>query len=276
MGTETITNTQAPWGPQQAPLKYGWEQARNLYNTGGPQYYPSSTVTPFGSTTTAALSQYAQLAGAGNPISGPAQNMLAGTLQGDYLSPQSNPYLQAMSDAANRQTTRQYSQAVAPGIGAQFDSAGRYGSDLYQNQMDQSRDTLARSLGETNAQLYGQAYENERVRQMQGLDMAPQTAQLGYFDASQLLNVGELRDAKAQQELADEVQRYQFGQERPYDALSRFMGTVGGGNYGVEKSEEYFKPSGLSRGLGIGLSALGVLSGVKKAGGIRDIFKGVW
>lgn len=276
MGTETITQSTAPWGPQQPYLTRGFQRAENNFLAGGPQYYGGQQVAPFGADTTAALGQYRDQAMAGNPITAPAQNMLAGTLQGDYLTPESNPYLAAMSDAANRQTTRQYQEAVAPGIQSQFANSGRTGSGLYANAMDSSRDTLGRNLAESNAALYGNNFQNERNRQLQAAQLAPQTAQLSYLDPSQLLNVGELYDAKAQQNIQADMQKYQFNQERPYDNLARYMATIGGGGYGSAQSQDLYTPPGWSTGLGVGLAGIGALSEIGKAGGLGGLLGGLF
>jgi hypothetical protein len=216
MGTETITSTSAPWAPLQPFLQSGFQRAEDLYQTGGPQYFPDSTVAQFGDTTNQALGMYKGIAGQGNPITAPAQNMLAGTLGGDYLDPNSNPYLQGMYDDAAGAVTRNYQEAVAPGIQAQFANSGRANSGLVNNALDQSRDTLSRNLGGMAANLYGQNYQNERNRQLQAASLAPQIGQMSYMDANQMLNVGELEDAKAQQNVTDQFNRYMFNQERPF------------------------------------------------------------
>jgi len=275
MATQQITSSSAPWAPLQPFLTQGFGRAEDLYQQGGPQYYPQSTVAQFGPTTQQALGQYQDIANAGNPITAPAQNMLAGTLRGDYLSPESNPYLAAMSDAAARQAGRQYSEYTAPSIQAQFANSGRTGSGLYANALDQSRDTLARNLSEMNANLYGQNYQSERGRQLQAAQLAPQTAQLSYLDPSQLLNVGELQDTKSQQNITDQFNRYMYNQERPYDNLARYFGYLGG-NYGQQNSRDVFTPSGLQTGLGIGLTGLGLLDSIGKNGGIGGLLKGIF
>ena len=312
MADELIT-TNAPWGPQQAPLEYGFGQARGLYDAGAPTYFPDSTVAQFGGDTQDALNQYRMLANSGAPLAGSNVNMLNSTLQGDFLGaggfpdpysaisgvygvpssgvapfrasvggrPNSrewsemplgeqqawtagnvpgisaaglppgsapgtlglgaggsgNPYLDATSNAINRQTTRAYQEATAPGIQAQFANSGRTGSGLYANALDQSRDTLGRSLFEGNAALYGGNYQNERNLQMQASQLAPQAEQQSYFAPSQLLNVGETFDQKSQQNIQDQFNRYNFNENTsPYDHLGRYMGYIRG-NYGGEGSQ---------------------------------------
>lgn len=236
MVDEVIT-TQAPWGPQQDPLIYGFGQARSLYDAGAPTYFPESTVAPLGSDTLDALGMYSDMARGPQDTLDAAQGQVTGTLRGDYLNPDSNPYLAAMSDAAGRQMSRRYSEAVAPGIQAQFANSGRTGSGLYANALDSSRDTLSRGLGEMNASLYGKAYGDERNRQMNALQLAPGINQAQYQPAANLLNVGQVYDDKAQQNIEDQFNRYNFNQNQsPYDHLGRYMGYIRG-NYGGEGTQ---------------------------------------
>ena len=55
MATDTVTTTQAPWGPMQPYLTTGFQRAEDLYKTGGPTLYPYNMVTQFGDKTKNAL-----------------------------------------------------------------------------------------------------------------------------------------------------------------------------------------------------------------------------
>ena len=199
-----------------------------------------------------------------DPIAGYGQ----GQAMGQSMGQSGNPYLDAMSDAAARQTTRQYSEAVAPGIQSQFANSGRSGSGLYANAMDSSRDTLGRNLSEANAGLYGGAYENERGRQMQALSMAPQIANLGYLPASMEMNVGNLEDIKSQENITADFQRHMFNQERPWDALGRYQSMIQG-NYGNQTSKPIYN-SGWGNIAGLGMGLLGAAQGNS---GINDYLR---
>lgn len=257
MADELVT-TSSPWGPQQDPLIYGFDQARQLYDQGAPQYYPGSTVAPYGDETLQGLNMYEQQALGAQPVIDAATQQLSSTLDGDYLSPESNPYLREMSDAVGRQMTRQYSEGVAPGVQGQFSRSGRSGSGLFANAMDSSRDTFQRGLGEMNANLYGGAYNNERNRQMQAIGYAPETSQMQYQPAAQMLNVGSMYDQKDQQNVEDDFNRYNFNENTsPYDNLGRYMGYIRG-NYGGEGSQSQDNSLGIEDWIGLGTTGYGL------------------
>jgi len=267
---QTVTSTSAPWSAQQPYLTRGFQQAQNLLNQGGPQYYPGQTVAPFGQDTNNALNMFRQQAVRGSGVPDAATGQLQQTLQGDYLN--SNPYLDAMYNQAAGQVGENYREAVAPSIGAQFDSAGRYGSGMYQNMMQNSEQQLGNTLSGLASSIYGTNYTNERNNQMQALSMSPQVAPLSYYDASQLLNVGEMKDAKTQQGLTDKFNRYQFNQERPYDNLGRYMGYLGG-SYGQTNTQPYNSTANTLGLVGTGLGLLDEVFGNPIQGLLGGIFR---
>lgn len=264
----TAVSTSAPWSAQQPYLTYGFQQARNLYNTGGPQYYPQNTVAPLSSQTTQGIQQYTQTANQGTPVADSAQNQVNATLQGDYLN--SNPYLDAMYNNAASAVTRNYQEAVAPSIASNFGLSGRSGSNMaFANAMDSSRDTLSRNLSGMASNIYGGAYENERGRQMQAASLAPQTAGLNYFDANQLLQAGQLQDAFNQNRLNDKVNRFNFNQNRPWDNLSRYTNMING-TYGQVNTQPIYGNSTMQN-IGAGLG----LFGAAQESGVFDYLRGL-
>lgn len=53
-GQSTIEKSD-PWASQQPYLKYGFDQASQLYQSGGPQYFGRSTVSPMSQQTQAGI-----------------------------------------------------------------------------------------------------------------------------------------------------------------------------------------------------------------------------
>lgn len=271
MATDYVTTTQDPWAALQPYLKTGFAKAGQLLTAGGPQYYPNSTVAQFGQNTQDALGMMQQQATAGNQVAGPAGQQIASTLQGDYLN--SNPYLDAMYNQAAQGVTRNYQESVAPTIAANFGLGGRTGSNMaFANAMDSSRQTLADSLGGMAANIYGGNYQQERARQMQAAGLAPQTAELGYYDADRLLGAGQIQDEQSQRNISDQFNRYMYNQERPYDALGRYMGYLGG-NYGGSTTQPVFQDT-TARNLGLAGAGLGLIS--EFGGGAMDFLRGLF
>lgn len=250
----TAVTTSAPWGPQQPYLQRGFSEAERLYRQGGPQVYGQSTVAGFSRDTNAALNDISRTAQRGTPVAQSAQDQVNSTLKGDYLN--SNPYLDAMYNNAAQAVTRNYSEAVAPSIQANFGLAGRGGSNAYGNALDASQAQLGQQLSGMAANIYGGNYTNERNNQMAAAGMAPGTAQLNYFDASQQLNAGGMRDVYNQNVLNDKYNRFNQQQNRPYDNLGRYQQYING-TYGSTNTQPIYQ-NNTARNFGLAAGGVGL------------------
>lgn len=242
-GTTTTTATSAPWGPQQPFLERGLQRAEDLYNR-GPMKYPDQTLAAIDPRQTQAIELQAGRALSGSPVTSAANTNAAATLNGSFLDPSSNPYLSATYDQA--------AGKVRAGLDAQFSGAGRYGSGAHQAA---SGDALANLA----TQLYGGNYNAERTNQLRALALAPQTAQQDYTDIGQLAAAGDAAQGQQQNIINDQVNRFNFNQQAPYNQFAAYQQGVQG-NYGGSQttSQPYFNNS-TANFLGAGLGAANVL-----------------
>ena len=238
--SQTVTSTSAPWSGQQPYLSFGFQQAQDLYNQGGPQYYSGATLAPISDETNRALALQAQRALRGSPLTAAAQAGALGTAQGDYLSA-GNPYLQNMFGSI--------ANTVTPSVTGAFEGAGRYGSGAYAH-------ALSDALSNTAGNLAYQNYSNERGNMLQADALAPTLANQDYGDIGQLAAVGDARQQLAQQGINSAVDRYNYDQNLPYNTLANYMKMVQG-NYGsssTQTTQNYANP--IAGALGLGKSSL--------------------
>lgn len=151
-----------------------------------------------------------QRAAAGNPLQQSAETALQQNLQGG----QTNPFLDAMVQRAQGNVLSQGRSAMV--------GSGSFGNSGVNEQ-------LTRGLGDVATQMYGQAYDQDRARQMQAIGIAPQLQQAGYQDASQLMNVGQIQQNQAQQQKDFGYQQFQEQQNLPYKQLAAMAGPFGSG-----------------------------------------------
>ena len=190
----TITQTTAPSAFAEPFLKYGMQEAKDLYQSARPQYYPKSTVVGFSPETQMALSGYRSSATAGSPMIPAVQQAVMQNLTG------TNPLFQ---------------QALQPTIAAALNPAqmtGRYGSGYAQ-----------RAVAEAVAPLMFQA-------QQQAIQQAPMAREFGFTDLQTLAQVGAAREAQEQAELAADIERFQFQEARPAQKLADYLTMVQGGS----------------------------------------------
>lgn len=215
-----LPNTPYPYIPYSDP-NTGWTGQYKNVMTG--QMLPINSNLPFTSTlaqmpaeTQVGLQALMGRAMAGSPVLNAAQGNLYNTLQGQYLSPGSNPYLSGMYDAAARRMTQTYGESTQPQTDAAFSRAGAFGGSAHRLlQAQQSRD-LQQGLGDLAAQMYGGQYEAERQKQLQAALVAPQMAQADYQDIQSMLAAGDIRQSDEQRKLDELMGYWQKQQQWPY------------------------------------------------------------
>ena len=212
-GNTTATN--APWGPAQQPLHQNMLEAQGLLNN------PNQHLTQ-------GVNAQANRALMGNPLNQAAQGNAMQTLQGDFLGPNSNPYLrdtvnQAMGDARSQ-------------INSQF-AGDNYGNSAHQ-------EWLTKGLMNQALPMYNQNYQAERQRQMGAQALAPTLANQDYTDISQLQGAGNAR----------------------WDQLNRAQQIFqGAGGMGGTQSQPYFTNPAASM-MGGALGGMALYNGMNQGG----------
>ena len=163
------------------------------------------------------------------------------TAAGGFLN--ANPYQQAMMEAATRPLTQQFSQAVLPGILSLYSRSGRLGSGAMERALGTATEAFGRSLGDITANIAGTQYQQERglqqqaqMQQAQLAGFAPQFYSQQFLPSQTLAQVGAQQEAIAAQPLQEQLARYQFQQQLPYQQLQGFLSSVYGtplGSYGT-------------------------------------------
>jgi hypothetical protein len=227
--TNTIQNAE-PWGPQQPYLHDVFREAQRLYfganpqtvngaqipgAGAAPQYYPGSTIVPPAPETQQALQLQTGRALAGSPLLTAAQAETGKTLSGDYLS-SGNPYF--------GQVAQSIGDTVRPQVDARFVASGRYGSPAY-------AETTARTLANAIAPYAFQNYAGERGNMQRAAGEAGALSQADYADIAALSGVGARRESQSQAQLQDEVNRWNFNQNRDAARLAQYLAMIQG-NFG--------------------------------------------
>jgi hypothetical protein len=198
------------------------------------------------------------------------------TAAGGFLN--ANPYQQAMMEAATRPLTQQFSQAVLPGISSLYSRSGRLGSGAMERALGTATEAYGRSLGDITANIAGTQYQQERAMQQQAqlaqaqlAGAAPSFYGQQFLPSQTLAQVGAQQEAIAAQPLQEQLARYQFGQQLPYQQLQGYLSSVYGtplGSYGTQTTNAptyQNRSAGVLGGAiagGLGGYALGQIPGV--------------
>ena len=226
-----------------------------------------------------------------NPIA--TQNTSPAAGYYSELANSSSPYLDKTYDKASRKISDQvgsmFSKAGRYGSAAHqgklTEDLGDFATDLYGGayQQDQNRrlnaanamqagfDTdlsrrmnAANSIGNLYNQNYDrqlsaasgldQAYQNERARQMQAMMGAGQLAANDYADYDRLLNIGQINEQQATNDLQSLINKFNFYEQNPYNRLANYanlsMGYGGLGGTFNSVGKETTTQSGVGNAMG--------------------------
>jgi hypothetical protein len=256
--TERTTTTKNEIDPMLKPyVEFGLGEARKLYESKGPAYFPGQTyVSPTG-TTLSALQAGEQRATAGSPLLRAAQAENLANVQGQYLG--GNPFFQGAFNPAAKAAQQSYYDAIQ-NVASKASSAGRYGSGAYGQLTDRAGGTFATALTDTAGKLAYQNYADERARQAAATAAAPGMAEADYGDIQRLLAIGQGREGYAQTALQDQINRYNYEQNLPQAKLQSFLsGVYGAPSGGISTATQPIYSNPGQQGLGnlLGLAGTG-------------------
>lgn len=169
------------------------------------------------------------MGGPSDPVYG---RVLAGA-RGDYLSPESNPYLKATFGQAAKEVTDAYSRGTAAQTDAAAAQAGAFGSSGYGEQTALNQFGLGQNLNNLATDIYGGAYSDERGRQLQSQQMASQIHQARQGERLQAMGMGA---DLASQDLARRLQAQGMGADMHMAEQQRQLQAMGLGA-GVEQQD---------------------------------------
>lgn len=229
-GGGSKSETQQQLDPTVRPfVKFGLDEAKALYQTDTPDYYPYQTYVDPSAQTQQALQAAQNRAIAGNPLVPAAQEQLQNTIQGSFLG--NNPFLnQAMAGAASAATQR-YNDAIQ-GTRSGASMAGRYGSPAMFEQESRAQQNLANALANQAGQLMFQNYGAERQAMQNAIQQAPAMAQSDYSDIQQLMTVGQTAEGYQQKALESDIARFEFEENKPYTKLQSYLSAAYGAPMG--------------------------------------------
>lgn len=160
--------------------------------------------------------------GEGNYAMDPGMRALIdSTLGGEYLSHESNPYIQSMADQISKESTGAFHDANRSLMEQADGGVGMLGSSYYDDKLNQARGAHQDDLNDALNRLYYGNYESERGRQMETMGLlnnrdqarwGDQTARHG-IDASERASNRASASASAQHQSQLAFDRERLAQE---------------------------------------------------------------
>ena len=267
------TTTTSSIDPTIQPyLTYGLQQAQNLYQAGGPQYYGGQTYVSPSTATQTGLQALEARAKLGNPLLQSAQNQLQSTVSGNFLS--GNPFFQGAFQPAAQAAEMQYKQTLGD-IGSKASLAGRYGSGAMGSLQDRATSAFGQQLANTAGQLAYQNYADERARQQAATLAAPAMSSADYQDIQNMLQAGQIREGYTGQQTQADIAKFNFLQNQPQQNLQNYLSLVYGnplGRVGSSTASGYNDTSTLQNLLGIAAVGGGLYKNLGGSTGVNNLW----
>lgn len=262
----TTTQNNNPPAFIQPYLEDAAKQSQNLFQSGGPQYYPGQTVAPFSSQTQQGLTNTQNLAMQGGQLLPAANNTFLSTINGTNGI---NPFLGSAVQSAAAPLFDQFQNQTIPGLQSIFARAGGTGGSAENAGFDQATTAFGRGVGQIGGSLAYQSAADERRNQLNAAALAPQIDAARYADANKLLGIGSVYDAQNQANINADVNKYNYNQNLPALTLNQYISQLTGeaGRYGTATGQAYTTNPQGSPVLGaLGGAAAGAALGASIAG----------
>jgi hypothetical protein len=235
-------------------LTQGLERAQSLFLTGQqPEFFPGQTYVSPSAATTESIAQQEAIARQQSPVLQQAQQAFQSSLggigqtaQGGFLN--ANPYQAQMMQATTRPLEQAFSQQVLPGISSLYSKSGRLGSGAMERALGTATEGYGRALGDITSNIAGTQYQQERGLMQQAqlgqaalAQAAPSIYGQQFLPSQALSQVGMQQEAIAGLPLQEQMARFQFGQQLPYQQLQGYLSSVYGspmGSYGTQTTQQ--------------------------------------
>jgi len=189
-------------------------------------------------------------------------NLYQQTVRGDFLNPDSNPYLQATFDTAAGRMAQAYKNGTAAQTDANFGRAGAFGGSAWRQQVQGNENAFGDALANLATNTYGQNYNTERNNQMNAMGMASGMQDLGYNDATKLIGAGDIQRSYQQDLLNQGYGDWQAAQNQEYanlDVLNKALaGSVGNAGQTFTTGANPYQTNNFANYLGGGLAGAGL------------------
>jgi len=261
-GSQTTETKTEPWEGQQPYLKKQFAEAEKVYDTFNPTWYGGTTVAPFSADQESAMSAIrSQAAGAPSQVYDPAVSAFQTAMNPNILNVASNPYVNAMADAAVRKSNAQLSSNLAGVRGSAIRSGG-YGGSRQGIAEGTAIGAADESTRNALAQIYGDAYGRGMDFQKGMIGQGGNLMSMGFAPQQKLMAIGDLQRQYEQQNIANQMAKHQFEQNLPYSKLQQFKDITADMSWGSQGTQTTPQQGmGAEQMVGLGLQAASLFAG---------------
>jgi hypothetical protein len=239
------------------------QESKRLYEGSGPNFFPGSTVAGFNQNDIMAQNLLKDKA------SETAQfrdtNVMPAVQTGlNSYDVANNPVVQRMAQASTQPIIQQLNEEVLPNIRSGAIAQGSLGGSRQALAEGQGMGRAAQAAMNTSAGVYGSAYGQGLGLLSSNLGQMPAIQNLAYQPGQVLAGVGEQQRNMEQSKINEDIARYTYNEQLPYQKLTEYSNLIGKPFGGQSTSE--VTATGGETGQTIG----GVLAGL---GTVLDLWR---
>lgn len=265
-GSTTNTSSTGPSSFQQPYITKLLSEADRLYNTGGPKFFPGSTVAGF--TDAEKQGQASILGNAAQQKTLWDANVPNAIKVGlNSYDVANNPVVQNAAKAATQPIIQQLKEEVLPGISNSAITSGGLGGSRQGLAQAQGIERASRAAMDTSAGIYNTAYGQGLSALQNTLGMMPSLQQASFLPGAAQSAVGAQQREMEQAKINEQIARYNYEQNLPFQNLTEYGNIIGKPFGGTSTSSVQATGDGTGQTIGAILAALGLGSS------IWDLFK---
>ena len=220
---QSTTTSQVP-SYAQPYVQNALNQSSQLYQAGGPQYFPGNQVAPFSPLQEQGFSQIQNTATGPQNLTNAANQNFTNLESGSYLNPASNPSLQGVVGQADQQ--------IQNNLTSQFAGSGR--------NIEASAPVQASQMGQVAQDIYGGAYNNTINNMTSALGQTGNLNMNQYNPGMMLNQAGGQIQQQAQNMIGANQNQYAYYQQLPYSNLSQYNANISGLPLGTQNQTPYY------------------------------------
>jgi hypothetical protein len=277
--TETTKSDNAPWAPAQPYFLDLYKNAQDAFGATTKNPFTGDFLAQTGQDFAAGTGMMRDALTAGAPTTaagaGAVNQLGLATARGDFLRPDSNPFLAAMGEAATRPLYDQFTNVINPAITDQAIAQGAYGGSGQDISQERAAAGTARAAGDTLAGLYGNAYAQERQLQQNAPALLSAGHELGLMPGRGMIALDEMIRQSNQLGLDNQRQRFMEEKQAPWYGLGELSQILTAGGFrttnttATKDNPNYVDP--FTNALKIGLGGASTIASLGGMGGF-----GLW
>lgn len=227
---QVTTSQNDPWAPLVPHLNSLFTQGQQALNN-TPKTVDSTYAGPNADQLTAA--DWIRNAAPGLSTGSDALRQLGqDTIAGKYLDPSTNPWLAKTGDVITQTANNNLTRSVLPALADQAIMGGAYGGSGYGVSQGIAAGENQRVVSDALTAMYGQNYQLERDRQLQGGTLLDQANQLALAPGTILGGLGDMVQGWDQSKLDAAI-------AAPWNGLDRYAALLGlGTGYGTNTTTQ--------------------------------------